>query len=299
MAFPPGGGGSGGGGPVTIASGADVVEGSTGDAAGASTVLGQLKALVAALAGTLAVSIQNATLAVTQSGAWTTGRTWVLGSGTDSVTVTGTVTAAQGAAGASAWKVDGSAVTQPVSGTVTANQGGAPWADNVTQVGGVAVAAAAKGTQGSNFLPVQDAKDTGRTLVILTLDRVAGITSEALATMTINKGGAVTTGTSYQVTAGKTLRLQALLVTILDSTTTLSAGRVRVRSAASVLVTSPVVIGTDQGNFTGTAAALAGQAVPVTIPDGLEIAAAQQVGISHLESGTTSTVSVCLIGYEY
>lgn len=32
-------------------------------------------------------------------------------------------TVAQGAAGASAWKVDGSAVTQPVSGTVTANAG--------------------------------------------------------------------------------------------------------------------------------------------------------------------------------
>lgn len=39
-----------------------------------------------------------------------------------------------------ALKVDGSAVTQPVSGTVTANQGGAPWSENVTQIGGSALA---------------------------------------------------------------------------------------------------------------------------------------------------------------
>lgn len=38
-----GAGGGGGGGAVTVASGADVVEGATADAAGASTVLGQLK----------------------------------------------------------------------------------------------------------------------------------------------------------------------------------------------------------------------------------------------------------------
>ncbi len=44
------------------------------------------------------------------------------------------------AATANGLKVDGSASTQPVSGTVTANQGGAPWADNITQVGGAALA---------------------------------------------------------------------------------------------------------------------------------------------------------------
>lgn len=44
-----------------------------------------------------------------------------------------------------ALKVDGSAVTQPVSGTVTANQGGAPWADNITQIAGSAIATAATG----------------------------------------------------------------------------------------------------------------------------------------------------------
>lgn len=38
-------------------------------------------------------------------------------------TIAGTVTANQGAAGAAAWKVDGSGVTQPVSGTVATSNG--------------------------------------------------------------------------------------------------------------------------------------------------------------------------------
>ncbi len=61
-----------------------------------NTVLDRLKAIATALAGTLTV----ATHAVTQSGTWTVqpGNT----------------------ANTTAWKVDGSAVTQPVSGTVTA-----------------------------------------------------------------------------------------------------------------------------------------------------------------------------------
>lgn len=135
---------------------------------------------------------------VSQSGAWTTGRTWSLASGSDSVTIvpsgtqtiTGTVTANIGTTGglaldtsvnglllaqasttsgqsgplvqgavttaaptyttaktsplslttAGSLRVDGSGVTQPVSGTITANQGGAPWSQNLTQVGGSSIA---------------------------------------------------------------------------------------------------------------------------------------------------------------
>lgn len=52
--------------------------------------------------------VVSGTVAATQSGAWTTGRTWSLSSGTDSVTAT----------------ISG---TVPISGTVTANQGTSPW----------------------------------------------------------------------------------------------------------------------------------------------------------------------------
>ncbi len=49
------------------------------------------------------------------------------------------VSLANTGANGTALKVDGSGVTQPVSGTVTANQGGAPWSQNLTQIGGNAV----------------------------------------------------------------------------------------------------------------------------------------------------------------
>lgn len=54
-------------------------------------------------------------------------------------------------------KVDGSAVTQPVSGTVTANQGGAPWSQNITQVGGSAVTLGQKTS--ANSIPTVLASD--------------------------------------------------------------------------------------------------------------------------------------------
>lgn len=246
---------------------------------GGAGIRGWLSGIYRAVSGTLTVAWTGQSVASTQSGTWTVqpGNT----------------------ANTTAWKVDGSAVTQPVSGTVTASQGGAPWSDNLTQVGGVAVAATAKGTQGANFLPAQDAKDSGRTYLSLVIDRIAGVSSEALATMTINRGGSTSSASSYTVTAGKTLRLQMLSVSISDSTTTAINGRVRVRSAASVLVSSPIVIASDVGSFPGTAAAGMGVGEEISIPDGLEIAGGQQIAISQVLSATSSLLSVNLIGYEY
>lgn len=98
------------------------VEGTVTDAAVTTdtngTTSGKLRGLVKIFADVwdstshfLKVNIQNASIAVTQSGVWTTGRTWVLGSGTDSVTVVGSVS------------VNNLPTTQPINGTVTANQG--------------------------------------------------------------------------------------------------------------------------------------------------------------------------------
>lgn len=60
---------------------------------------------------------------------------------------------------AGALRVDASATTQPVSGTVTANQGGAPWSQNLTQVGGSAVALGSHTSAAS--VPVVVASDQG------------------------------------------------------------------------------------------------------------------------------------------
>lgn len=184
--------------------------------------------------------------------------------------------------------------TQAVSGTVTAQQATAASLNaTVTQQ------AITKGTQGSTGVTTQDLKDSGRTYVCLSLDRVTGVTTEALATMSINRGGTVTTAASYTVTTGKTLRIQAMNATVLDTTTTAASGRVRLRAAATVSATSGILVPLDIGNFPGTAAAGLGATADYSFPDGIEVAAGQQVGISQLMSSTSSTVTVSVVGFEY
>lgn len=64
----------------------------------------------------------------------------------------------QGTGGASAWKVDGSAATQPVSGTVTANAGTGPWP--VTDNSGSLTVDAAASAFGATVTPVYVASST-------------------------------------------------------------------------------------------------------------------------------------------
>lgn len=64
---------------------------------------------------------------------------------------------------AGALRVDGSGVTQPVSGTVTVNQGTSPWADNISQFGGVSVSLGSKVSASS--IPVVIASDQGTVAV--------------------------------------------------------------------------------------------------------------------------------------
>jgi hypothetical protein len=160
----------------------------------------------------------------------------------------------------------------------------------------------AKGTQGTNALAVQRQMDAGRNPITFYLDQVTGITTEALATMNITKGlVAQATATAYTVTAGKTLHIQSIVATIRDTSTTLVTSRVRVRAVASgsVAANSPVVFALELPNIPGTAAAGAGTAESVDFPDGLELPGGSQLGLTHIESATTSAISVCVVGFEY
>jgi len=156
-----------------------------------------------------------------------------------------------------------------------------------------------KSAQAALFLPVQNVSDTGRTYMTFYMDVAAGVTAEALASMSINTAGTVTTGTSYTVPAGKVLRLSSISVTIKATSTTAITGRVRVRAAATVAVTSGIVMNVDVPNMTGTFANGVGTNVSYDIPDGIEIAAGQQIGISQSMSAISSTVSVIVTGFLY
>lgn len=147
---------------------------------------------------------------------------------------------------------------------------------------------------------VRQPKDINRTFIGFNIDRIAGITAEALSTFTINKGGVVTTATSYTVTAGKTLRITSVSVTIINTTTTTNIyGRVRIRSANPVLVTSPVYLNIDIPCISQAALVGIGNNIVVPISDGVEIASGQQVGISQIVNSTSSIISVSITGFEY
>jgi hypothetical protein len=159
-----------------------------------------------------------------------------------------------------------------------------------------------KGTQGTFMLCVQDAKDTGRTQVSFTLDAVAGVTVEALATMAITKGlVAQTPATSYTVTAGKTLRIQSISVTILaTAATALTSAKVRLRGALSAFsATSPILIALATTPASASALAGADGSIEQDFPDGLEIPGGAIVGLSQVVSSTSSAVTVTVVGYEY
>lgn len=100
----------------------------------------------------LKVNIQNATLAVTQSGTWTVqpGNT----------------------ANTTAWKVDGSAVTQPISGTVTANAGSGTMAVSLASLADPCSAATAK-----SFAPISVTANT---------QLVAGVSAKKVYVCSIN-----------------------------------------------------------------------------------------------------------------
>src|SRR5271166_359853 len=182
--------------------------------------------------------------------------------------------------------------------------GTAPAAANVPGVnasiyaGTTGLTAAAKGTQGTNALTVQDYKDSGRTYVTLFADAVNSTITDALITFQYNKGGTVTTGvTNYQVTAGKTLRIQSISVAASASGSTVQC-KFRVRSGAATLsATSPIL----WGRFQASNASLPGEST-CDIPDGLEIAAAQQIGISGIQlSGSAGNTqwTISIVGFEY
>jgi len=184
--------------------------------------------------------------------------------------------------------VDGSGVTQPVSGTF--------WQATQPVSGTVSV---------GNFpatQPVRALKDTGRASVALTAEAVAGSTSEGLITLTQSKAGAATsTGTSYPVAAGKTLRLQALLVTFVATTTTANTARIRLRvnTGGAAAANSPVQLSFRVGLPSATFIANEAVTVRLPIPDGFEIPAGAGVGITHQEAAANGTLDVSLLGYEY
>lgn len=191
------------------------------------------------------------------------------------------------------------AISLNTSGGLRVDGSGVTMTDNITQIGGVSVAAVAKGTQASNALGTQDMKDSGRVSYVAVGVAVTGVTSEALITLTpIRTVTAGSTGTSLTVTAGKTMRLEGLSVSIRNTSTTQAGAIVRLRmNAGTVLVGSQAFFAV----ATTALNALAGgtNQADIDFPDGFEISGTTQFGISQLCSTTSCTIDVTLYGFEY
>jgi len=163
-----------------------------------------------------------------------------------------------------------------------------------------------KGTQGATGLTVQNLKDAGRTLVTLTADAVTPAAADTLVTVAKLVGDTVTAGvTTYQVTSGKTLRLQSLSISLTSSTTTVNKIRVRLRTLVSgaCIATSPLVA-TYEIAWPGIAATTVANSpmgrVDIVLPDGLEFSGAtRNICFSAIAAAANGTLSINLIGYEY
>lgn len=171
----------------------------------------------------------------------------------------------------------------------------------------VTLPAITKGTQGATGVMTQDLKDAGRSARTMTLDSFAiAAVAETIMTMSYSSdNGTLTTGTSYQVTAGKRLRMQQMtlaLHTIAGNTTAASIIiRVRALAAGTALVTSPV-----QAIFSlpGVASINMGSTMSIPFPDGWEFVAATGIAITATCAGFTSLTAapkldIAITAYEY
>jgi hypothetical protein len=164
---------------------------------------------------------------------------------------------------------------------------------------------AAKGSQpAGRYLAVQDAKDTGRQQVMLSWDEMAGTAGveSTLTNFTLGSENGVnlTAATNYTVPAGKTLHIQEITCYVKTTSTVNNLARFRLRQAAAILNTSPVIFNkllALQQNGTYLAGELI--AVPFQIPDGLEVSTGQKIAFTWFTAANTCTVGMSLTGYLY
>lgn len=171
--------------------------------------------------------------------------------------------------------------------------------ENVASIGGSAAnPTTAKGTQAAGFLGVQLATDGGRTPVTLWVDDVGGISTEALATMNITKGGlSQATSTTYPITAGKTFRICDFVMSTRANVASSQAARARVRQGNSAL--SSVLISLQAAVVSGVLNSVGINEADI-IQGAIEVPGGASLAISHVETAILSnTFSCCLIGYEF
>lgn len=190
-------------------------------------------------------------------------------------------------------------------GLVVRQAGALPAGSN--SIGTVVAPAITKGTQGTTGFTVQRLHDAGRNPVNYFSNlAVAGSNTEALLSLTGMKNYAAVAAvtTPAVVTAGKTLRIMRFAATFVATATSVYAVfKLRVNTAAGVLVTSPILATIIVGAGT-PATANSTNTEEAQFPDGLEVPAGAGIGITaQTFTGTTATagglVAASVLGFEY
>lgn len=176
-----------------------------------------------------------------------------------------------------------------------------PASQPTTQVGGASGLVGdtqAKGIQGTVALMVQDFKDAGRVVKVFT-GAFSATAAEAMVSLTpVSDGTAGVAATTFAVTAGKRLRLQAFLLSLFNTTAAIRGCQVNLRmSATGAVTTASPLIGTVAAT---TAAATIGLAASQAqgFADGVELSGTQQFGVSQIGIALAGQ-TVVVIGYEY
>jgi hypothetical protein len=169
------------------------------------------------------------------------------------------------------------------------------------------LAATGKGLQplGGGAIGTQDLKDSGRSYVVFSADGVTPAIAETVITFTkIVADTSTAAQTSYTITSGKTLRIQAVCASMTAGAT---ANRIRVALrlntggacvAGSKILLPVVELAPNYGTAT---AAEGGASACFPIPDGLEIAGngTKAICLSENATAASGTLTVGLIANEY
>lgn len=150
-----------------------------------------------------------------------------------------------------------------------------------------------------NSAKVTPAMQAARTLVCITYTATNAAAADTLLTTTINRGGTTSTATSHAVTAGKTLRITGIVLSLRTTTAATPWGLLSVRMNASgaAIISSPVILPV---GVAGTAAVAGntGFSNPC-FDDGLEFSGANQLGFSFANNVNTNVTNFSVFGYEY
>jgi hypothetical protein len=151
-------------------------------------------------------------------------------------------------------------------------------------------------------LDVSQPYQRNRQHITLVWERMAGSTSEsALQNFTsgVRAGSALSAANNYQVQTGKVLRIVAVTVAIRNVTSaSLASTRIRIRQAASVANSSPIIFEAEVGLVpSATLENITSLAIP--IPDGIDVDAGQQITVTHIDTTANCTVTVTINAFEF